>query len=391
NNLLLIGKGLAGTKTDAGAAKRVFLVDTGNSGFTVDSAEDLRIGVGGGNFSAFHRPINLEVGGSVNNHLTTINDAEVKKFFDTNNVVVNAEAGGNPTGLIRFKNIADHLDDTAITANDLTKPDDGLNTGSIKLTIGKGASAYSNTVTLFDVDDDMSTDTTDDDELPDPKPFSATNKNAITYVDSNNDTLLEAIADALISAFPPFFDSNGVIDQVGTADGERPDVAAHVPYGVSDRHNAGGDNGSHTAIVGVLDAQRIAANIDVKIDNKIKGGNAATILKVAGGDNAKIRQVNIKNDPNTIQITLTSKVAGKDESTIGVPIVDETATDFVLPNSNIATTPGAYVYAGTSPGDISKELPIAKTNPRKSSLPKAGSDDSTSEGGPKDLDRLGWL
>ena len=294
--------------------------------------------------------------------------------------------GGHPTGLIRFKNIAD--------GDNLT----GTNTGTIKLTIGKGTGAYSNTVTLFDVDNDTSTETTDDDTLPDPKPFSSDNKKAITYVDSNSDRLLEDIAETLISAFPPFFESDGTTI---AEDEQRPDVAAHVPYGVSNLHDAGGDEDeTYTAIVGVLDAQRIAANIDVKIDNKIKGGNAETILKVASGKNAKIRQVNIKNNPNTIQITLTSKVAGKDESTIGVPIVEPSTdsgsdgnddVDFALPPSNTSTTPGAYVYRGTATGGNSKELPIAETNPRRSSLPKVGTDQTDTGQGDKDLNRLGWL
>ncbi|MCY4215926.1 MAG: hypothetical protein OXC92_02945, partial [Flavobacteriaceae bacterium] len=364
-------KGTADIEGTKAGAKRVFLVNEING-------LNLTIGVGGTGFTSFSRPINLSEGGSVKNWVNEINDDEVKDFFDTNDVEINAEVGGHPTGLIRFKNIAD--------GDNLT----GTNTGTIKLTIGKGTGAYSNTVTLFDVDNDTSTETTDDDTLPDPKPFSSDNKKAITYVDSNSDRLLEDIAETLISAFPPFFESDGTTI---AEDEQRPDVAAHVPYGVSNLHDAGGDEDeTYTAIVGVLDAQRIAANIDVKIDNKIKGGNAGTILKVASGKNAKIRQVNIKNNPNTIQITLTSKVAGEDETTIGVP-VEETGGDednYTLPTppTSIEGATGATVF-GT--GTI-VELPIGDDNPRKSSLPKAGTDDAGAQTrGGAEFDRLGWL
>ncbi|MCY4215815.1 MAG: hypothetical protein OXC92_02385, partial [Flavobacteriaceae bacterium] len=319
-----IGKGLAGSDKAAGQAKRVFLVHNGSAESPIneniiDTSTALTIGVAGTGLTGFSRPISLTTGGSVKNWVSEINDQQkVKDFFKTNDVTIDAIVGGHPTGLIRFKNIADS-DVLPNTSN-----------GTIKLTIGD----YSNTVTLFDVDADTSTETTDDDQLPDDVPFSAKIKKAITHVDSNADPLLTAIADALIGAFPPFPQYDGTTAEVGSAEGERPDVAGHVPYGITARHTLNGV--SETAIIGVLDAQSIAANIDVQIDNKIKettSGSVSNKLKVSGGTSAKIRKVNIKNDPNTIQITLTSDDPGGEDSTIGQPSADTqtSATDFLLP------------------------------------------------------------
>ncbi|MCY4215814.1 MAG: hypothetical protein OXC92_02380, partial [Flavobacteriaceae bacterium] len=62
---------------------------------------------------------------------------------------------------------------------------------------------------------------------------------------------------------------------------------------------------------------------------------------------------------------------------------------FVPPTDLNNSTGGATVFGVGSA--LINELPIAKTNPRKSSLPKAGSDIVKADSGPKDLDRLGWL
>ncbi|MCY3999176.1 MAG: hypothetical protein OXE55_07455 [Flavobacteriaceae bacterium] len=387
NHLILFRKGTADIKGTKAVAKRVFLVDTDrddNDPFPVDSpTEDLRIGVGGGDFNPFRLPIDLSANGSVANWAAEINKAEVKSFFDTNNIEIQAEVGGHPTGSLTFNSIGgdndpdpghdDELDDTAV--------------GTITLTIGKGSSAYSNKVTLVDVDSDN--------PKPADKAFSATNKKAETYLNVNNSNqrTVTAIAKALIEAFP-------IYNEGSNADRG---PAAHVPYGINDLTTV--KSVPNVALIGVLDAKRITANIDVKIDNQIKATEDAkkpvAFLNPKGGESAEIRQLNIKNDPNTIQITLTSKVAGEDESTIGQPVVEPSTdrgsdgnddVDFVLPNSNSATTPGAYVYVGDSWGPNSVELPIAKTNPRASSLPKAGTDDAGAQTrGGAEFDRLGWL
>ncbi|MCY4217277.1 MAG: hypothetical protein OXC92_09870, partial [Flavobacteriaceae bacterium] len=372
-------KGTADIEGTKAGAKRVFLVNTDKtSGFTADGEEDLRIGVGGlEDVSDFHLPIDLSANGSVKNWVNEINDEEVKDFFDTNDVEIHAEVGGRPEGSLTFNSLGGDNDDDP--SHDEELKDTAV--GTITLTIGKGSSAYSNKVTLVDVDSDN--------PKPNDKPFSATNKKAETYLNVNNPNqrTVTAIAKALIKAFPRYNEGN---DQ-----GRGP--AAHVPYGINDLVNINiPDVVNNFALIGVLDAKRITANIDVKIDNQIKATEDAkkpvAFLNPKGGESAEIRQLNIKNDPNTIQITLTSKVAGEDESTIGIPIVDGDATDFALPNSNLATTPGAYVYVGTITGDNSKELPIAKTNPRASSLPKAGTDDAGAQTrGGAEFNRLGWL
>ncbi len=394
-DLILVRKGLKGAVTSSGQAKRVFLVDTSGNGFPSADAVDLQIGVNGlEDFSDFHRDIDLSVGGSVNNHVDKINDAEIKKFFDTNNVIVHAEAGGHPKGSLTFS-----VGTGPANVGDGTSTNDPV--GSLKLTIGNTRTGvYSHEVILQVVDNDN--------PLKEDVAFSATEKNAKTYINADNNTndgdnhgysSLNDLADILISAFPRFSGTEPAAYPV------RPG-AEHVPFGISGRAGVTleGDNRDNTVIVGLLDAQKISEKqIDVKVVNNLKATSAddaddVAFFGVKGGFGGnRITQKNIKNDPNTIQITLTSKIAGVDESTIGAPTDDvgntrpDVATDYILPNSDIATTPGAYVYRGTATGDNSKELPIAKANPRKSSLPKAGTDQTDTGEGDKDLNRLGWL
>ena len=387
-HLILFRKGTANIKGTKSVAKRVFLVNNIDAS---DTEEDLRIGVGGGDFGTFHLPIDLSANGSVANWANEINKAEVKDFFDTNDIEINAEVGGRPTGSLRFNEVAGNFDPSDIGDNDATNNP----VGSLKLTIGNTRTGvYSHEVILQVVDNDN--------PLKEDVAFSATEKNAKTYINADNNTndggnhgysSLNDLANILISAFPRFSGTEPAAYPV------RPG-AEHVPFGISGR------TGTDNAIVGLLDAQKISEKqIDVKVVNNIKQTSAANakgvdFFKVGGGTGNAIgiTQRNIKNDPNTIQITLTSKVAGLKESTIGVPIVDGTATDFVLPNSDTATTPGAYVYVRSdlNTPDIdspnSKELPIAKTNPRASSLPKAGTDVAGAQTrGGAEFNRLGWL
>ncbi|MCY4299649.1 MAG: hypothetical protein OXC61_10175, partial [Flavobacteriaceae bacterium] len=408
-HLILFRKGTANIEGKKGKAKRVFLVDTGAIS-DLSSSEDLRIGVNDndGDLTDFYVPIDLIAGGSVNNHVVTINDEEIKKSFDTNNVEVNAEAGGHPKGSLTFK--TDGTLARVAGNNDLT--DDPV--GSLKLTIGNTRTGvYSHEVILQVVDDDN--------PLKADVAFSATEKKAKTFLNANvnsNSSLddisdnssrgyasLEELANILIRPFPTFVNDNDLAEN----DPPRPtDAVNHVPFGISSLQAVSieGTERVNTAIVGVYDAQKISENqINVKVENKIKltsAPNAENVafFKAGGGfgDAVGLTHKNIKNDPNTIQITLTSKVAGLKESTIGVPTDDlggtdsALATDYILPDSDIATTPGAYVYAGTATGPISRELPIAETNPRASSLPKAGADDvgAQTRGG-KEFNRLEWL
>ncbi len=378
NNLLLVGKGLAGSDTAAGKAKRVFLVHNGSNASPIsttgiDTSTALTIGVAGSDLTTFSRPITLTPGGSVKNWLNDINDQKVKDFFKTNDVTIEAIIGGHPTGSVTFNNaISGH--DSELTATAV---------GTISLTVGD----YSNTVTLEDID--TGDDDDDNDELTPNVPFSAENKKAKTYLDVNNSRTVRNIAEALIAPFPHFPTPNNLTtSRTGVGSFE------HVPYGISDLNTVGVDN---VAVVGSFDAKSIGDGkfVEVKVVNKIKasrGGSVVDFLNSGGGRNQEIRQLNIRDNTNTIQITLTSDDPGEDESTIGEPSDDSTtsATDLLLPvppTSLDSSIEGATVF-GT--GFIT-ELPIAKTNPRKSSLPKAGSDRVKADSGPKDLDRLGWL
>ncbi len=404
--LLLIRKGVANRTTPSSAAKRVFLVDTGNDSFSTDGTENLRIGVGGGEFSSYYRDIDLAGGGSVNNFVNTINDAKVKKFFETNNVIVHAEAGGHPKGSLTFKT------DGALNrdAGDSNTANDPV--GSLKLTIGNvRTGVYSHEVILQVVDDDN--------PLKADVAFSATEKKAVTYLDANVATNnatnrgyadLEDLAKILIRAFHTFVNDE---DQAFVDPPRAIEAVNFVPFGISSLHNVSieGEERANTVIVGVYDAQKIPEKaINVKVENNIKLTSApdaenVAFFKVGESFESSIglTQKNIKNDPNTIQITLTSKVAGKDESTIGDPIdepSEDTDTpqdgnddvDFVLPDSDFEATAGAYVYAGTTTSGASRELPIGDGNPRKSSLPKKGQPEKkTTDRGGDDLSRLKWL
>ncbi len=374
-DLILFRKGTADIEGTAGKAKRVFLVND------VDGSQNLTIGVGGTGFTRFSKAIDLTDGGSVRNWVVDINSAQVKSFFDTNDVEINAEVGGHPTTIIGFKAITDG-DVLPATSN-----------GSITLTIGKGNEAYSSTVEIGNGD---------------AVDFSSSNKKAKTYVASDSDPLLTAIVDALIAPFPGF--PHGADDNTDYTTSRTRGVAAAtagVPYGISVRYDHDHDNDLNTnevsgARIGVLDAQKISDNIDVNVDNKIKEtarGSVTSTLNPAGGRNAKVRTVGIQNDPNTIQITLTSKVAGTKENTVGDPIAEASTdsgsdgnddVDYTLPTppTTLAEATGATAY-GT--GTI-VELPIADGNPRKSSLPKAATDDAgaLTRGG-EEFNRLDWL
>ncbi|MCY3997732.1 MAG: hypothetical protein OXE55_00040, partial [Flavobacteriaceae bacterium] len=194
-DLILVRKGLKGAVTSSGQAKRVFLVDTSGDGFPTSGNQDLRIGL----TARVYKDIDLEVGGSVNNHVDKINDAEIKKFFDTNNVIVHAEAGGHPKGSLTFSVGTDPAN-----VGDGTSTNDPV--GSLKLTIGNTRTGvYSHEVILQVVDDDN--------PLKEDVAFSATEKNAKTYINADNNTndgdnhgysSLNDLADILISAFPRF-------------------------------------------------------------------------------------------------------------------------------------------------------------------------------------------
>ncbi|MCY3999006.1 MAG: hypothetical protein OXE55_06590 [Flavobacteriaceae bacterium] len=416
-DLILFRKGTANIKGSAGAAKRVFLVS--GSPTAIDASSNLTIGVGGTGFTSFNRPINLTDGGSVKNWVNDINDDEVKDFFDTNDVEINAEVGGHPRGWLTFYSdregnfdadtIGNQDDESNATPND--NP-----IGSIKLTIGNSRTGvYSHEVILQVVNEDDEDDTND--ELKENVPFSATQKNAKTYLNADNSTnddtergygSLNDLADILIQAFPLF---------TGTAS-TRSDLAEHVPFGINARADGiivDTDTGTsdNVAVVGVLDAQRIPdSSIDIKIENKIEVPKLddddeivtddddntvyvkSTFFQPGGGTGNKvgIRHKNIKNNLNTIQITLTSKAAGEDETTIGDPVEEtggeEDNYNLPTPPTDISSATGATVF-GT--GTI-VELPIGDDNPRRSSLPKAGTDTAgAATRGGAEFNRLSWL
>ncbi|MCY4267030.1 MAG: hypothetical protein OXC67_03995 [Flavobacteriaceae bacterium] len=407
-DLILFRKGTANIKGTPGAAKRVFLV----SG-SIDASLNLTIGVGGTGFTSFNKAIDLTDGGSINNWIKDINHADVKSFFDTNNVEINAEIGGNPQGWLTFyADRAGNFDVDTIgntdDDNNATPNDNPI--GSIKLTIGNSRTGvYSHEVILQKVDDDN--------PLKENVPFSATQKNAKTYINADNSTnddtergygSLNALADILIQAFPLFTGGTST----------RSDLAEHVPFGINARADGilvDTDTGTsdNVALVGVLDAQKIPeSSIDIKIENKIQVPKLdtddeivvddddntvyvkSTFFQPGGGTGNKvgIRHKNIKNNPSTIQITLTSKLAGEDENTIGDPIEETSGEEdnynLPTPETSIAGATGATVF-GT--GTI-VELPIAEDNPRRSSLPKAGLDKAGAQArGGDEFNRLAWL
>ncbi|MCY4161733.1 MAG: hypothetical protein OXE77_07690, partial [Flavobacteriaceae bacterium] len=342
NNLLLIGKGLAGTKTDAGQAKRVFLVTT--SAFNPSAPETLTIGIRGG----ISKAINFTPGGSVKNWVNEVNTKEVKDFFKVNEITVESRFGGRPSGDLQLATGGSitHTQGDDDVSNDLG--------GSFKITIGD----YSHEVILSD-----GTET--------DKPFSATNKKAVTYVDADDSSEFTNPLELLTKLDDPFPHYSS---WDGNAKGVDSNGKPLVPIGMNNITD-------RWVIYGMLDRQPIDKPLKVTWENKLDQDGLFTIREES--------DKNITTDEAYLLIILTSDVPGAgDKSTIGHPQTGVGSNEITLPVS--ATDAGeAYVVAGSI---IIRELTIGKNVVPRSRLPQAGSDEKTSAGGPKDLTkRLDWL
>ena len=124
-HLVLFRKGVPKGAVTEKQAKRVFVV-------TIDGINTATSGITIGVDSAY-RPITLDAGGSPANWVSQVNASEVKSFFNTNNVLVEASVGGNPTGNITFGGVPTDATVTVTAFNALGLPDEAY----VKLSIGK--------------------------------------------------------------------------------------------------------------------------------------------------------------------------------------------------------------------------------------------------------------
>ncbi|MCY4298631.1 MAG: hypothetical protein OXC61_04950, partial [Flavobacteriaceae bacterium] len=324
NNLLLIGKGLAGTKTDAGQAKRVFLVTAG--AFNSSAPETLTIGIRGG----ISKAINFTPGGSVKNWVNDLNDDEVKDFFKVNEITIESRYGARPSGELKLA--------TGGTINH-TQGDDDLSNdlgGSFKITIGD----YSHEVILSDGSE------TD-------KPFSATNKKAVTYVDADDSSEFTNPLELLTKLDDPFTQYSSLFGDLKALDSNGKPL---VPIGMNNITN-------RTVVYGMFDRQPIDEPVKVTWENKLDQDGLFTIIDESKKD--------VTTDEAYLLIILTSDVAGAgDKSTIGQPPTGTGFNEITLPQP--ATDAGeAYVDAGSI---IIREFTIGKNVVPRSRLPQAGSD-----------------
>ncbi len=336
--------------------------------------------------------------------------SEVKAFFKTNQITVEASQGGRPGGDFRVDIRTNHGVD--LTTN-LDNDDDDDVKGSIKLTIGE----YSHEVILEPAADPVKPNVPFYVAGDNPPTTEEKNKKAITYIDSdvasatgwdgNGTTTVEALVNILIAAFPRGAASSNLAGRDRTDAPTLHDAWKSVPYGVSDLSTFQVDN-LNLALVLLLDPQPMTKAPTIKFEGNLtfkprNGDRRDTpFLRHEVGGNARIVKVNpIKNDEDDILLTLTSDVAGAgDKSTIGHPPTTGSRGPPYLSRAirydqrdNSANAGEAYV--SSSDGVFVYELhvnPDESTVFRASTLPKVGSDSSTSAGGPKDLtERLGWL
>ncbi|MCY4216097.1 MAG: hypothetical protein OXC92_03810 [Flavobacteriaceae bacterium] len=354
NDFVLIRKGL---RTATRGAIRGFIIP-------IDSGSPGSVTV---NIGTINNPVALQTNSSPANWVNVIQKAERESnFYDINDVTLEAKVGGNPRGTITFAALDDPDDDIEFDEDRLS--------GNISLTIGEDKNtAITSTVVVQKVDRTPDDDSDNQGTVPKLRgnvDFSPTNRTAITYIaDDDNGTVVNdqtahidnsAIRNALLRPFTQLSGDTQVED--------RKTGKPVVPYGVN------AIDGDNAATIGTLDAQAIDKPIKVTI-----GG------RLSRGWDLKVTATSISNSPNTIQIKLTSQVAGDNESTIGQPPEGTDAlADFQLPGGNTATE-DAYI---SSPAADVDELPVSGW--RASSLPRLGSDVDTG-GGDKDQNRLGWI
>ncbi len=341
--LLLIGKGLAGATTSAGKAKRVFLIAGG--GLSPSSPGTITIGIRGG----ISKAVALTPGGSVKNWVNDLNAKEVKDFFKVNEITVESRVGGRPIGSLQLatNGTFTHTQGDDDISNDLG--------GSFKLTIGE----YSHEVIL--------SDGTEAD-----KPFSATNKKAITYVDADDSSEFSTLVELLSKLDEPFHYATSFADPAtkGLDSNGKP----LVPIGMN---NIDGQY----IVYSLHDHQPIDKPITVTWENKLDQDGLFNILNESNKD--------IDNGIGTFVVTLTSDVPGAgDKSTIGHP--QKGIGEIGLLSPLVSTTNGEAYIISSEGTDLARELTIGDVLV-KSSLPQKGTDDVLATEGPEDLSRIGWL
>ncbi|MCY3998684.1 MAG: hypothetical protein OXE55_04935 [Flavobacteriaceae bacterium] len=369
DDLVLIRKGLTNIgAAGAGQAKRVFYGTIG------DRSQPSRILIRvGDNWS---RPIALEANSSPNNWVQKITNGTGPddnithvSWFSINNIGIKASPGANPKGRVIFEGSVDSDDQT---------PDDAINDlkpgAFFKLTIG----GYSHTVHIKG-----GTGTKD------VKPFSKSNKHAISHLilGATNDSA--DIIDALVEGF-----------------------SENTPYDVEFDNN-----NSWSIEIESYDRQYIAKAIPVKFEYDLLANKAndAEFDLLTGGLNFNngtptpanqfFTKSDVNNTPNSIQIELTSGTPGVEASIIGQP---KSAAGF--PRSQRNDEPPAYISSADASvafqngeeaavnigSGQAQELLIKGTGTPDyrfySSLPKAGTAVVKGVGGDKDItNRLAWL
>ncbi len=345
-DLILFRKGVANRVIPGTKAKRVFSVrlSSGNAG-------TITIGIRGG----VSKSIALTPGGSVKNWVNDLNAKEVKDFFKVNEITVESRVGSEPKSHLQFNlsGTINHTQGDNNITNDLG--------GSFKLTIGE----YSHEVIL--------SDGTEAD-----KPFSATNKKAITYVDADDSSEFMTPTQLLGILDDPFHYYSSYPSSPDNQKGLDSDGNPLVPIGMNEPSFEG------YITYGLHDRQPIDKPITVTWENKLDQDGLFNILDESNKD--------IENEPYLLVI-LTSDVPGAgDKSTIGHPQEGFGRSRLIHPrplSDDNENNGEAYVEHSRV---VTVELTIGEDLVIKSTLPKKGIDqDKTTNRGDDDLSRVDWL
>ena len=391
-HFLLFRKGVKDGGDGAIQAKRVFarlINDASTPG-------SITIGAAGA-----YKTIELAVGGTPHNWAEQINAPEVKNFFDANDVLIEAKAGGwSPEGTIQTSLISSYgTDATSITQAQIDALGDEA---YIQLGIGgtKAKPDYSHRVYI------TLPESGDEDDLPAQEKFGGENetdknkKHAVSHeilVAESTETdavTAKAIFDELFDDFPGQRDFSGETRYAGRDFSINPTV---VPYYV-------GNPSYDSFAVGLYDRQPISKPIPVHFTHGNSNGknDIAKELLAIGFQRFTVANIDNRFKDRGFVITLTSKTPGKEASTIGQP---QNA-------SSLATTPdgsdnlspdvrtGSKAWLKLTPDAdraTGAELPIKgdeanPTYPYWSSAPQEGKNSVKVTTGTEDTtDRLGWL
>lgn len=343
----------------------------------------------------YHTDIIKKDGLSAGNWAAEVKKNEVKEFFDPHRVDIEATGGTGvgwaPTGLITFGSEL-----SIFPTTDVAQVFDQIKDGAyIELSIGSREEKYSHRVYLkkpAEPDEEFNKGTGD--------------KRAVSHVDIKTDSG-EKIIDILINDFPARYlgseEKNPGRDLDMRKDG--------FPYYVS--RAKGPDN--KRIVIGKYDRKQISEKIEVSLDYKgISEPNLKKILfdPIPSDPLFKVKDIENIEEETTLIITLTSRVAGYSESTIGQPVNADDIRNTTRPiRSNKSDTNKAWVQYTLNDGYNTPfgayELAVAFTSDKKKQnaldykfwsengtpgAPQIGVDPvKDSDVKEPDLNRLDWL